>query len=157
MNSNYVVQVQADDFDIAAEYQWLRENNNHSGAFVHFIGQVRDLNLGEAVQNLHLEHYPGMTEKVLEKIMAEAQSRWQLDCIKIIHRYGDLSISDQIVFIGIGSKHRDHAFDACRFIIDLLKTQAPFWKKETTPQGANWLDAQNSDQNQAQTWLGSDD
>lgn len=157
MSEDFTVQVQREDFDQAEEYERLRQDNQHSGAFVSFVGQVRDLNLGNSVQTLELEHYPGMTEKVLEKLLDEARQRWDLSRAKLIHRYGKLEISEQIVYIGIASPHRDEAFEACRFLIDILKTQAPFWKKEITPEGERWLDARGSDQEQAQKWLGPQD
>ncbi|MCV6614633.1 MAG: molybdopterin synthase catalytic subunit MoaE [Cellvibrionaceae bacterium] len=151
--SDFIVRVQTQDFDPNAEYQWLRADSAGSGALLSFVGQVREFNLDSDVSALQLEHYPGMTEKVLEKLLTEARQRWQLSRAKIIHRYGRLAINDQIVYIGVASPHRDEAFDACRFLIDVLKTQAPFWKKEIADSGERWLDARASDQEQAKKWI----
>lgn len=122
------VSVQVEDFSVDQEYQGLSEGTS-SGAVVTFIGKVRDMNLGDNVVGLHLEHYPGMTEKSLVEICNQAETRWPLLGVRVIHRVGDLDIGDQIVFVGVSSAHRGAAFDACEFIMDYLKTQAPFWKK----------------------------
>ena len=148
--ANMVV-VQQENFDVATEYQHLA-SDHQDGAVVTFVGKVRDFNQGLDVQGLSLEHYPGMTEKVLSKIVAEAREHWPLNKVKIIHRVGELSLGEQIVFIGVSSPHRKAAFAACEFLIDFLKTQAPFWKKELTHDGSVWLDAKSSDQNASQQW-----
>jgi molybdopterin synthase catalytic subunit len=122
------------------------------GAVVNFIGYVRDLNIGQTVNELFLEHYPGMTEKALEQIAEEARERWPLLGVEIVHRVGALSVCEPIVFVGVSSKHRHMAFEACAFIMDVLKTRAPFWKRETTSQGAHWVEARESDQNAALRW-----
>lgn len=122
------VSVQAEDFSVDQEYQGLSEGTS-SGAVVTFIGKVRDMNLGDNVVGLHLEHYPGMTEKSLIDICNQAEDRWPLLGVRVIHRIGDLDIGDQIVFVGVSSAHRGAAFEACEFIMDYLKTKAPFWKK----------------------------
>lgn len=145
--------VQTEDFDIAQEYQYLRENNSESGAFVSFLGQVRDFNDGDNVSSLELEHYPGMTEAVLNKLLQEASNRWAVNRAKIIHRVGALEASDKIVWVAVSSAHRADAFAACEFLIDALKTQAPFWKKECGEQGERWLDAKDSDQAKARQWM----
>jgi len=145
--------VQTEDFDIAQEYQYLRENNSESGAFVSFLGQVRDFNEGDNVSSLELEHYPGMTEAVLNKLLQEASNRWTISRAKIIHRVGALKASDKIVWVAVSSAHRTDAFAACEFLIDALKTQAPFWKKERGKQGERWLDAKASDQAKARQWM----
>ena len=147
-----MIRVQTQDFSVNDEYQALVTNNSADGAIVTFVGQVRDQNLGQDVVGLHLEHYPGMTEKALEKIAQQAFERWELGKVTIIHRVGDLMLGDQIVFIGVTSKHRKNAFEACEFIIDYLKVSAPFWKKELTTQGQTWLDARESDEQQVNKW-----
>lgn len=147
------VSVQTEDFDIEEEYRYLRHNNSESGAVVTFLGQVRDFNQGDNVSELELEHYPGMTESVLEKLLQEADKRWSVDRAKIIHRVGALSASDKIVWVAVASAHRGDAFKACEFLIDALKTQAPFWKKERSDTGERWLDARDSDQDKAQQWM----
>lgn len=125
------VSVQIEDFSVDQEYQRLSEGTA-AGAVVTFIGKVRDMNLGDNVIGLHLEHYPGMTEKSLSDICDEAEARWPLLGVRVIHRVGDMDSGDQIVFVGVSSAHRGAAFDACEFIMDYLKTKAPFWKKERT-------------------------
>ena len=140
------------DFDIGAEVAALRAGNAGIGAIASFIGLVRDLNDGQGVSALTLEHYPGMTEASLQDICAQATRRWNiLDCL-VIHRYGRLEPLDQIVLVAVASAHRQHAFDACAFIMDYLKTQAPFWKKEVTPQGERWVEARASDDAAAARW-----
>ncbi|GAA6152384.1 molybdopterin synthase catalytic subunit MoaE [Pseudoteredinibacter isoporae] len=148
--------IQTDDFNIEDEYQYLRQGNSDSGAVVTFLGQVRDFNQGEAVSQLELEHYPGMTESVLKKLLEEADKRWAIDRAKIIHRVGPLNASDKIVWVAVASAHRGDAFHACEFLIDALKTQAPFWKKERSATGERWLDARDSDQDKAQQWMKND-
>lgn len=143
--------VQTEDFNLADEYEQLGQDSG-VGAVVTFIGKVRDFNLGDNVIGLHLQHYPGMTEKSLQEIAVQARERWPLDKVTIIHRVGDLDISDQIVFVGVSSAHRDAAFASCEFIMDYLKTKAPFWKKERLNEGSRWLDARESDEESATRW-----
>ena len=146
------VRVQTEDFDLTAEMLQLRAGFPKIGAVVSFVGTVRDLNEGEQVAEMELEHYPGMTEKALEDIIAQARSRWELFDALVIHRVGPLKPLDQIVLVAVTSAHRGEAFAACEFIIDYLKTQAPFWKKEQTPQGARWVDARVTDDEALQKW-----
>jgi molybdopterin synthase catalytic subunit len=137
-----VIRVQHGDFDPGAELERLRTAlQGEAGAVASFIGLVRDLNEGDAITAMTLEHYPGMTEKALEAIATEATARWQLRAAVIIHRIGPLRPGDRIVLVIAASAHRKDAFRACEFMIDTLKTQAPFWKKETTPHGSRWLTA----------------
>lgn len=150
------ISVQLGDFDAGREIAAVRAGNPKVGAVASFIGVVRDLNEGDAgmtaVASMTLEHYPGMTEKALRKIVDEAKGRWQvLDCT-VIHRYGTLKPTDQIVFVAIASSHRGDAFAACEFIMDFLKTQAPFWKKEDTPDGGRWVEAKDADDQSADRW-----
>ncbi|QMV13804.1 molybdopterin synthase catalytic subunit MoaE [Vibrio spartinae] len=147
----YSVAVQHDDFCVEDEYQALSQGDD-AGAVVTFVGKVRDMNLGNQVTGLHLEHYPGMTEKALNTICEQALQRWPLLAIRVIHRIGDLAIGAQIVFVGVSSHHRDAAFAASAFIMDTLKTQAPFWKKETTRSGERWLESRDSDRLAAEKW-----
>lgn len=146
------VRVQTEDFDLTTEIALLRAGFPKVGAVVNFVGTVRDLNDGEQVAEMELEHYPGMTEKALEDIIAQARSRWDLFDALVIHRVGPLKPLDQIVLVAVTSAHRGEAFAACEFIIDFLKTEAPFWKKEQTPQGARWVDARTSDDVALQKW-----
>lgn len=146
------VRVQAEDFDLTTEIAQLRAGHPKVGAVVNFIGTVRDLNDGEQVAEMELEHYPGMTEKALEDIIAQARLRWDLFDALVIHRIGPLKPLDQIVLVAVTSAHRGEAFAACEFIIDYLKTEAPFWKKEQTPQGARWVDARTSDDIALNKW-----
>ncbi|MBK8065703.1 MAG: molybdopterin synthase catalytic subunit MoaE [Betaproteobacteria bacterium] len=146
------IAVQAGDFDTGAEIAALRRGNPRVGAIATFIGTVRDVNDGAGVSTMTLEHYPGMTEKALAQIVEDARARWEvLDCT-VIHRIGTLEPTDQIVFVGVASGHRGEAFAACQFIMDFLKTRAPFWKKEDTPQGARWVEARASDDSAAARW-----
>ncbi|RSD31902.1 molybdopterin synthase catalytic subunit MoaE [Vibrio pectenicida] len=145
------VSVQYEDFSVGNEYQNLTEDS-FTGAIVTFVGKVRDMNLGENVTGLSLEHYPGMTEKALMKICDQAERRWSLSGIRVIHRIGDLEVGDQIVFVGVSSAHRGAAFEACEFIMDYLKTKAPFWKKERTDGATRWVESRNSDKLAAQRW-----
>ncbi|GLX85247.1 molybdopterin guanine dinucleotide biosynthesis protein MoaE [Thalassotalea loyana] len=147
-----MIRVQTQDFDQAHEYRLLTENTDTDGAIVTFVGKVRNNNLGEHVQGLCLEHYPQMTEKALRDIVSQAKTRWELGSVTVIHRVGELKIGDQIVYVGVTSKHRKNAFEACEFIIDYLKVSAPFWKKELTNTGEKWLEARESDEQQANTW-----
>ncbi len=146
------VRVTADDFDVAAEIAALRAGDARVGALVSFVGTVRDLSEGRSVSGLALEHYPGMTEKALAAIVDEARGRFDIIDVLVIHRIGPLSPTDQIVLVAVTSAHRGDAFDACRFVIDYLKTRAPFWKKEATSAGARWVDARESDDAAAARW-----
>ena len=149
---NYI-RVQEADFDINAEYQAMREDNRDDGAIVFFVGQVREMNQGSEVTGLFLEHYPAMTEKSLQGIVQQARQRWpMLNRIRLIHRVGQLHITDQIVFVAVSSSHREAAFDACHFIMDYLKNRAPFWKKETLKQGERWVEALQKDQDALDKW-----
>ena len=136
-----MIRVQTGDFDVGAELEQLRrDNNGRAGAMVSFTGLVRDINAGDSVSEMTLEHYPGMTEKALEKIEQEANTRWELTASLIIHRVGALQPNDNIVLVIAASKHRKQAFQACEFMIETLKTEAPFWKKETLPEGTRWVE-----------------
>ena len=146
------VRVQTEDFDLTTEIAQLRANTPKVGAIVNFVGVVRDLNEGEQIAEMELEHYPGMTEKALEDIIAQARGRWDLFDALVIHRVGPLKPLDQIVLVAVTSAHRGEAFAACEFIIDYLKTQAPFWKKEQTPQGSRWVDARVIDDEAMKKW-----
>ena len=146
------ISVQTADFDVGAESAVLRGDNRKIGAIASFVGLVRDTNDGDGVSTLTLEHYPGMTEKALTTIVGQAMARWNvLDCT-VIHRVGELKPADQIVLVMVASGHRGEAFEACEFIMDYLKTQAPFWKKEQTPDGENWVDSRGSDERAALRW-----
>ncbi|WP_036800412.1 MULTISPECIES: molybdopterin synthase catalytic subunit MoaE [Photobacterium] len=146
-----MISVQFEDFSVADEYAKLAEGTD-AGAVVTFIGKVRDFNQGDSVTGLSLEHYPGMTEKSLAEIVEQARERWPLLKTRVIHRVGDLELGDQIVFVGVTSAHRGAAFEACEFIMDYLKTQAPFWKKEQTPEESRWVDARETDTTAADRW-----
>ncbi len=146
------VRVQSEDFDISSEIATLRHDNPRIGAIASFIGVVRDMNEGDSVAGMTLEHYPGMTEKSVEQIITQASERWQVMDALVIHRIGTLKPLDQIVLVVVSSAHRGDAFAACEFIMDFLKTQAPFWKKEQTGKGARWVDARVADDAAAQRW-----
>jgi len=146
------VKVQEADFDLGAELAALRAGDARVGALASFLGLVRDINDGTSVSEMTLEHYPGMTEKALEAIVAEAKGRWDLYDVLVIHRVGPLKPCDQIVLVGVTSAHRGEAFAACEFVMDYLKTRAPFWKREATPQGAHWVDARETDDSAAARW-----
>lgn len=146
------VSIQQENFDHSALYAQLSADCPAIGAVVTFTGLVREVNLGNAVSGLFLEHYPGMTEKSLAAIAEQALQRWSLNRIVIVHRVGKLTPADQIVFVGTNSAHRADAFAACEFIMDYLKTRAPFWKRETTPEGDRWVDARDADQQAADRW-----
>ncbi len=146
-----MISIQQEDFSVAEEYQKLN-TSDCDGAIVTFVGKVRDMNLGDKVTGLALEHYPGMTEKALAEIIDEAQTRWSLTHVRIVHRIGQLTLGDQIVFVGVSSAHRDAAFKACEFIMDYLKTRAPFWKKERLTDEARWIEARYTDEAAAQRW-----
>ena len=146
------VRIQTEDFDLGAEILDLRRGNAGIGAVASFVGLVRDLNHDTTVTEMTLEHYPGMTEKALAEIVEEAKRRWNIIDALVIHRIGPLKPTDQIVLVVVSSAHRGDAFAACEFIMDFLKTKAPFWKKEQTEAGAHWVDARESDEAAAQRW-----
>ena len=146
------VRVQAEDFDLAAELTKLRLAKPGIGALVSFVGQVREVNDGDAINTLTLEHYPEMTQKTLEAIEQEAKARWNIIDSLIIHRVGTLQPLDQIVLVAVSATHRGEAFKACEFMMDYLKTSAPFWKKETTSQGERWLEAKMTDDAAKARW-----
>ena len=146
------VSVQTEDFDAGLEISRLRNARKDTGAVVSFIGLVRDLNEGDQVSQLTLEHYPGMTEKALEAIVRQAQNRWAIFDAIVIHRVGTLQAMEQIVLVAVSSAHRSEAFKACEFIMDYLKTEAPFWKKERTQSGERWLDAKSTDDEARERW-----
>ncbi len=148
---NTRIRVGAEHFSVGDEYRWLAACDD-DGAVVTFTGKVRNHNLGSDVSTLTLEHYPGMTEKALAEIVAEARSRWALQRISVIHRIGAMYPGDEIVFVGVTAAHRGMAFDAAEFIMDYLKTRAPFWKREATPEGDRWVDARDSDHQAARRW-----
>ena len=145
-----VVQVQSENFCVGTQYQLLSQDSR-CGAVVTFTGLVRELSSGD-LQQMTLEHYPGMTEQALHDIAAEAQQRWQLGAVRVIHRIGALTPNEQIVFVGVASAHRAAAFAAAQFVMDYLKTRAPFWKKEQSSQGEAWVAAKASDQDAAERW-----
>lgn len=146
------VKIQTADFDVSAEITALRKGNPKIGAVASFVGVVRDVNDGSAVGEMTLEHYPGMTEKAIEEIVVQATGRWQVLDALVIHRVGTLKPTDQIVLVIVTSGHRGDAFAACEFIMDYLKTRAPFWKKEQTGQGARWVEARQADDIAAERW-----
>jgi molybdopterin synthase catalytic subunit len=146
------VRVQVQDFDVSRELAALRAGDAGVGAVAAFVGTVRDVNDASAVATMTLEHYPGMTEKALQAIVDEAKSRWDILDALVIHRIGELKPADQIVLVGVTSAHRGEAFAACEFIMDYLKTRAPFWKKEATASGARWVDARAGDDDAAARW-----
>jgi molybdopterin synthase catalytic subunit len=146
------VLIQTGDFDISAEIARLRLDDARVGAVCSFLGTVRDRNAGDAVSTMELEHYPGMTERSIEGMIDEAMSRFDLFAARVIHRVGVLQPLDQIVFVAVTSAHRGESFQACEFLMDYLKTQAPFWKKEQTPEGARWVDARVSDDTALARW-----
>ena len=144
------VVITEDDFDIAAEHKKLKSAS--VGAIVTFTGTVRDLGGGEAIAAMTLEHYPGMTEQEIQTIIDEARARWPLRAVRVIHRVGRLLPQENIVFVGTASAHRQAAFDSASFIMDYLKTKAPFWKKEETPSGATWVEAREADDEALEKW-----
>jgi molybdopterin synthase catalytic subunit len=146
------VRVQEADFDLGVEVAALRRGNSRIGAVASFVGVVRDVNEGDAVGEMTLEHYPGMTERSIEAIIDEARGRWEVLDALVVHRIGTLGPTDQIVLVIVTSGHRGDAFAACEFIMDYLKTRAPFWKKEKTDRGARWVDARSSDDAAAERW-----
>jgi molybdopterin synthase catalytic subunit len=146
------VSIQTEDFDLSAEVARLRADQPGVGAVCAFVGTVRDRNDGQQVQTMDLEHYPGMTERSIEAMIDEAQRRFDVLGARVIHRVGLLQPLDQIVLVVVTSAHRGQSFQACEFLMDYLKTQAPFWKKEQTPDGARWVDARVSDDAALQRW-----
>jgi molybdopterin synthase catalytic subunit len=146
------VSIQTHDFDVAAEIAALRRDDPGVGAVCSFIGTVRDRSEGARVSAMELEHYPGMTEKAIEEMIDEAFRRFDIRAARVIHRVGALALQDQIVLVVVTSAHRGQSFQACEFLMDYLKTQAPFWKKEQTAQGAQWVDARVSDDAALQRW-----
>ena len=146
------VKIQTADFDVSAEIATLRKNDPKIGAVASFIGVVRDVNDGSAVAEMTLEHYPGMTEKAIEEIIVQAKGRWQVLDALVIHRVGTLKPTDQIVLVIVTSGHRGDAFAACEFIMDYLKTRAPFWKKEQGGHGERWVEARATDDIAAERW-----
>ena len=143
--------VQTEDFDIASEVELIKSTNSSIGAVVSFIGTVRDLT-SESLVSLTLEHYPGMTEKSLRSIAEKARKKWEIESVTIIHRVGTLGIGDQIVLVITSSKHRQAAFDSCNYIMDFLKTDAPFWKKEVSDKEEKWVGKRESDEEQKKRW-----
>ena len=148
---NTRILVSAAPFAMAEEYAWLAASHN-DGAVVTFTGKVRDHNLGDNVSALTLEHYPGMTEKALADIVLEARQHWQMQRVTVIHRIGEMFPGDDIVFVGVSSVHRAAAFAAAEFIMDYLKTRAPFWKREATTEGHRWVESRDSDKQAAERW-----
>jgi molybdopterin synthase catalytic subunit len=146
------VTIQTGDFDVAAEIGALRRADPGVGAVCSFIGAVRDRNDGSAVRGMELEHYPGMTEKAIEAMVDEAFRRFDIRAARVIHRVGPLAVQDQIVLVVVTSAHRGESFQACEFLMDYLKTQAPFWKKESTPEGERWVDARVADDAALARW-----
>lgn len=147
-----MISVQFEDFDVASEYTALRDSGAGTGAIATFTGLVRDSGDMEGVTGLYLEHYPGMTEQVIAGLIEDASKRWDVRAARVIHRVGRLALCDQIVFVGVCSVHRGDAFAACEFIMDALKTSAPFWKKELTDDGEHWVEQKSSDLNKTKTW-----
>jgi molybdopterin synthase catalytic subunit len=146
------VRVQTGDFDVSHEIEQLTAGGAKAGAVACFVGLVRDLNEATEVRTLTLEHYPGMTEKALQQIIDDARSRWNIHDALIVHRVGKLEPGDRIVLAAVAGAHRGEAFAACEFIMDYLKTRAPFWKKEQTPAGERWVEARASDEEKAKRW-----
>jgi len=146
------VSIQTEDFDLSREVARLREQDKRVGAVCSFIGTVRDRNDGQSISTMELEHYPGMTEKAIEAMIDEALKRFEICAARVIHRVGLLQPLDQIVLVAVSSAHRGESFQACEFLMDYLKTQAPFWKKEQTPEGARWVDARVSDDTALAKW-----
>ena len=146
------ISIQLEDFDVSTELQLLRKNLPGIGGINIFVGTVRDTHQGNEVQSMELEHYPGMTEKALQEIVAQAKTRWDVLNATIIHRVGKLQPTDQIVLVAVASTHRGDAYAACEFMMDYLKTSAPFWKKEITPEGSRWVDARTSDEERLIKW-----
>ena len=155
---SFTVSIQVEDFDLTNEVARLRANDSGVGAVCSFVGTVREREAGEkgegaGISSLELEHYPGMTERSIEKIIHEARERFQINAARIVHRVGVLQPMDQIVLVAVSSPHRGESFKACEYLMDYLKTQAPFWKKEQTTEGARWVDARVSDDLALSKWL----
>ena len=148
----FTVSIQTQDFDVSQELSALRAGDARVGAVCSFLGTVRERNDGSSVASMELEHYPGMTEKSISAMMDEAKQRFDIFAARVIHRVGLLQPEDQIVFVAVTSAHRGESFKACEFLMDYLKTQAPFWKKEVTPEGARWVDARVSDDQALARW-----
>lgn len=148
------ISVQTEDFDLGAECAGIARGRTDVGAVASFVGLVREVNDGAGISRMTLEHYPGMTEKALEDIVGQARGRWDVIDATVIHRVGELKPSDNIVLVVVASAHRGDAFAACEFIMDYLKTRAPFWKKEETSEGGRWVDARASDDRAAEKWKG---
>ncbi|PRC92371.1 molybdenum cofactor biosynthesis protein MoaE [Solimicrobium silvestre] len=146
------IAIQTADFDVSAELAALRAAHRDIGAIVSFVGTVREANAGSAILHMELEHYPGMTEKSLVYIVQKAEKRWEINDVVVIHRIGVLPVCAQIVLVAVASKHRGTAFEACEFIMDYLKTEAPFWKKEVGEHGAQWVDARSTDLSALDKW-----
>ena len=149
---SFTVSIQTQDFDVSQELAALRAGDARVGAVCSFLGTVRERNDGSSVASMELEHYPGMTEKSISAMMDEAKKRFDIFAARVIHRVGLLHPEDQIVFVAVTSAHRGESFKACEFLMDYLKTQAPFWKKEVTPEGARWVDARVSDDQALARW-----
>ncbi len=149
---SFTVSIQTQDFDVSQELAALRAGDARVGAVCSFLGTVRERNDGSSVASMELEHYPGMTEKSISAMMEEAKKRFDIFAARVIHRVGLLHPEDQIVFVAVTSAHRGESFKACEFLMDYLKTQAPFWKKEVTPEGARWVDARLSDDQALARW-----
>lgn len=149
---SFTVSIQTHDFDVSQELAALRAGDARVGAVCSFLGTVRERNDGSSVASMELEHYPGMTEKSISAMMDEAKKRFDIFAARVIHRVGLLHPEDQIVFVAVTSAHRGESFKACEFLMDYLKTQAPFWKKEVTPEGARWVDARVSDDQALARW-----
>ena len=146
------VRIQTEDFDLSGEVVALRAADTSVGAVASFVGVMRDHNDGQGVSAMELEHYPGMTERAIEAMIDEAVQRFGLKAVRVVHRVGPLRPGDQIVLVAVTAAHRREAFEGCEFLMDYLKTQAPFWKKETTPQGGRWVDARVSDDEALARW-----
>lgn len=146
------VRVGEADFDVAQEHARLRDSGGGTGAIATFTGLVRDSGDLSGVTGLYLEHYPGMTEQMIEGVIRQARERWQLRAVRVIHRVGTLKLTDQIVFVGVASAHREDAFAACQFLMDILKTRAPFWKKELTESGEHWVEQKDTDVRLGDRW-----
>ncbi|MEY4440195.1 MAG: hypothetical protein RIQ36_1659 [Pseudomonadota bacterium] len=149
---SFTVSIQTQDFEVSQELAALRAGDARVGAVCSFLGTVRERNDGSSVASMELEHYPGMTEKSISAMMDEARQRFDIYAARVIHRVGLLHPQDQIVFVAVTSAHRGESFKACEFLMDYLKTQAPFWKKEVTPEGARWVDARVSDDQALARW-----
>jgi len=149
---SFSVRIQTEDFDVSQELAALRAGDKRVGAVCSFVGTVRDRNEGSQVATLELEHYPGMTEKSIAQMIAQARARFDIHAALVIHRVGLMQPLDQIVMVAVTSAHRGQSFQACEFLMDYLKTQAPFWKKELTPQGSRWVDARVSDDQALARW-----